>query len=82
MAAGVPVIAKAIGANFRIIQDNYNGFLVKENSEWISCIKKLAGDEVLRKRIGQQAAEEVEKKFSIIANKDTYLGIIQNAIQN
>ena len=82
MAAGVPVIATAIGANFRIIQDNYNGFLVKENSEWISCIKKLAGDEVLRKRIGQQAAEEVEKKFSIIANKDTYLGIIQNAIQN
>ena len=80
MAAGVPVVASSIGTNFRIIKDNYNGFLVKNDDEWISSLKKLLDDEALRRRIGQAGADEVEKKFSIHANRDTYLSIITNVI--
>lgn len=80
MAMGVPTVAAAIGTNFRIIEDGYNGFLVKNEDEWIISLKKLANDEDLRRKIGQNGAEVVEKKFSIHANRDTYLDIIKNVI--
>jgi glycosyltransferase involved in cell wall biosynthesis len=82
MAAGVPTIATAIGTNFRIIKDGYNGFLVKNNEEWIACLKKLINDEQLRRTIGQTGAEEVEKKFSINANRDIYLNIIRSVVES
>ena len=79
MAAGVPVVATAIGTNFRIIEDNVNGFLVNNEDEWVSRIKQLIADAALRKRIGLKGAEVVENKFSINANRDTYLSIINGS---
>lgn len=80
MAAGVPVVATAIGTNFRIIENDVNGFLVSNDEEWIQCLKRLIQDEALRKRIGLKGAEVVENRFSINANRDTYLSIIQNVV--
>lgn len=80
MAAGVPTIATAIGTNFRIIENDVNGFLVNTIEEWIGCIKDLINDEILRRRIGEKGAEIVEKKFSVNANRGTYLSILQNVL--
>jgi glycosyltransferase involved in cell wall biosynthesis len=35
MAVGLPVVATAIGANYRIIENGKTGFLVKTKEEWI-----------------------------------------------
>jgi glycosyltransferase involved in cell wall biosynthesis len=80
MAAGIPTIATAIGTNFRIIENGDNGFLVKTNEEWIDCIKRLSNDNILRKQIGEKGMRTVESRFSINANKDTYLSIIDQVI--
>jgi glycosyltransferase involved in cell wall biosynthesis len=80
MAAGIPTVATAIGTNFRIIENNVNGFLVQNEDEWIECLKMLIKDEAIRKRIGEKGREIVEKKFSINANKDVYKSIITNVI--
>ena len=80
MAAGIPTIATAIGTNFRIIEDNYNGFLVSTNMEWVAKLKQLIIDKELRERIGKNGAGVVKKKFSVDANRDTYLTIIRNVI--
>ncbi len=81
MAAGIPTIATAIGANFRIIENGVNGFLVNNKEEWLICLRKLIGDEMLRKEIGLKGAEMVEKKFSINANKGTYLSILKHVME-
>jgi glycosyltransferase involved in cell wall biosynthesis len=78
MAAGVPVVATAIGTNFRIIENNVNGFLAKTDDEWINYLSQLISDESLRKRIGQKGAEIVENKFSVHANCAAYLKIIKS----
>ena len=78
MAVGVPTIATAIGTNFRIIDQNKNGFLVKNDNEWLSSIRKLLKDEELRKNIGRAGRQNVESKFSIKANKNTYLHIFND----
>jgi len=79
MAAGVPTIATAIGTNFRIIIDGYNGFLVRTPEEWYQRIRELYSDTELRMKIGCRAAEMVDRHYSINKNKHTYLSIIRQA---
>jgi len=76
MAIGIPTVAAAIGTNFRIIKNEETGFLVKDENEWVDRILQLASSEELRRRIGIAAAKEVEDHYSINANKDVYLSII------
>jgi glycosyltransferase involved in cell wall biosynthesis len=80
MAAGVPTIATSISTNFRIIENNVNGFLATNSAEWVNYIKKLILDETLRERIGKKGMETVENKFSVNANKGTYLSIIKKVL--
>jgi glycosyltransferase involved in cell wall biosynthesis len=78
MALGIPPVATAIGANFRVIEDGVSGYLVRNEEEWVDRLEKLAKDPELRKRLGQAARKRVEDQFSIRANRDTYLGIFRN----
>jgi L-malate glycosyltransferase len=76
MAAGIPTVATAIGAIFRIIQDKKNGFLVDSRLEWKQCLIQLLSDVKLRNEIGKKAIFTVEKKFSVKATKNVYLSIL------
>ena len=76
MAAGVPTVATGIGTIHRIIEDGINGFMVKSMDEWKEVIARLITDEALRKRIGTEASKTVEDRYSINANKTTYLSIL------
>jgi len=80
MAAGVPTIASAVGTIFRIIDNGINGFLVKDEEEWINTIQRLVEDESLRERIGKKGCEIVEERFSVDANKEKYLAILEETI--
>lgn len=75
MAMGIPTIATAIGSNFRVIENDESGFLVNTPNEWLNSIKLLLENKELRKRIGENARKRVEDRFSIAANKSTYLHI-------
>ncbi len=77
MAVGLPVVATAIGANYRIIDNDKNGYLVKTKEEWIARLLALMNDPPLRKKIGTAARQNVEENFSIHANAPVYLSIIE-----
>ncbi len=77
MGAGVPTIATAIGANFRIMEEGRTGFLARSADDWIRIIKQLLSDQALRAQTGKAGAEFVQRYFSVEANKDTYLSILQ-----
>ncbi len=76
MALGIPTVATGIGANSRIIEDGENGFLVSDPGEWKRCLLQLASDPELRRRIGHNATRTVSERFSVRANRDTYLGVL------
>jgi glycosyltransferase involved in cell wall biosynthesis len=77
MALGIPTIATAIGTNFRVIEDGVSGYLVRSEDEWVDRLERLALDPDLRRRIGEAARRRVEERFSIKANRDTYLRIFR-----
>jgi L-malate glycosyltransferase len=76
MAAGIPTVATAIGAIFRIIQHKENGFLVNSEIEWKQCLIQLLSDPDLRNVIGKKAASTVERNYSVHATKQVYLSIL------
>lgn len=80
MALGLPTVATAIGANYRVIEDGKSGLLVKTEQEWLEALSKLIEDPLLRKQLGEQGRIRVESYYSINANKDVYLSIINEVI--
>ncbi len=77
MAMGIPTIATAIGANFRVIKDGECGFLVNTPDQWEQKILDLVGSTSLRERIGKNARRQVEENFSIQVNKESYLRVLK-----
>jgi glycosyltransferase involved in cell wall biosynthesis len=80
MALGIPTLATAVGTNFRIINDGENGFLIPVNDHqtWIKRILELIESEYLRKKIGANGRKTVVENYSVDANKDTYLSILNS----
>lgn len=80
MALGIPTVATALGANFRIIENKQNGYLIKPNDyqEWEVKIEKLFNDAELRKKLGTAARKTIVTKYSIDANKEKYLTLFNS----
>lgn len=79
MALGIPTVATAVGANFRVIEDGVSGFLVKTEAEWKERLSLLIGDPELRRRVGDEARGRVVRDYSIRSNRDTYLSVLDTA---
>ena len=82
MALGIPTIATAIGANYRVIEDGVSGTLVKTNEEWMSALENYINNAELRKNHGTAAQIRVEEKYSIRANTPVYLDIINTVVNS
>jgi len=80
MALGIPTVATAVGANFRVIEDGVSGYLVKSPEEWKEKLLLLIDHPELRRAIGQKARERVERHYSVLANRDTYLRILDSVV--
>jgi glycosyltransferase involved in cell wall biosynthesis len=80
MALGIPTVATAIGANFRVIEDGVSGFLVNTEAEWKDRLKLLIESPELRRDIGQRGRQRVNELYSVQANRDQYLNILDSVI--
>ena len=79
MSAGLPCIAfsSAEGAN-EIIKDSYNGYLIdnRNKEEYIEKVKKLMDNYELRKKLGINARESIDKYSSSII-KEEWIRLIE-----
>jgi glycosyltransferase involved in cell wall biosynthesis len=66
MACGVPVVATRCGGPETIVTDGHDGFLVNRGDAGAlaSAVERLLTDETLRRRLGSQARNTVEARFS------------------
>lgn len=82
MACGIPAIMSPVGVNKEIIIDGKNGFLAKDNNEWIEKISILIENAELRKQFALKGRQTVEEKYSVQANKEKYLEAFQKVLQD
>jgi glycosyltransferase involved in cell wall biosynthesis len=79
MAVGIPVVASPIGMNCRIVEDGINGFLAKNEQEWLDKLQSLCADENLRQRLGRAGREFVLKEYSLRTFSRQWLSLLQKA---
>ena len=61
MASGIPSIGSAVGEIPSIIRHGKNGYIARNDSEWLRCLEKLCKSRQLRLRLGAQARRDSEK---------------------
>jgi len=64
--------------NTEIVQHEVNGFLAHHDDEWFAVLCRLIESQELRTSIGKEGRKTVEDKYSVAANKQTYLTILNS----
>jgi glycosyltransferase involved in cell wall biosynthesis len=75
LACGTPVVATAVGGIPEQVTDNETGFLVPPRvaTTMAEAIIKILTNEALRVRLGSNAAQDAQKRFSLNQQVDAYL---------
>jgi glycosyltransferase involved in cell wall biosynthesis len=64
MAAGLPCVASAVGANAEIIKHDESGYLVERQDGWLPALEVLLSRPELRERMGKVGRTVVESSYS------------------
>lgn len=77
-AAGVPVVATAVGGTPEVVQHDLSGLLVPagDADALAQSIVRLARDESLRARFAQAGFERVQREFTFTAQANSYLDLM------
>jgi glycosyltransferase involved in cell wall biosynthesis len=67
MAAGLPVVANAVGVQAQMVRHGETGMLVETADEWCRAVQRLAASPGLRRRMGLAGRRVVEHEFSVAA---------------
>jgi glycosyltransferase involved in cell wall biosynthesis len=64
MAAGLPVVSSAVGANSDVIKHGETGFLAADKDEWLQSVGELVDSHQLRKQMGESARLQAKERYS------------------
>jgi colanic acid/amylovoran biosynthesis glycosyltransferase len=83
MAAGLPVIASAIGATPEMITTGQDGFLIPQRDEGslFESMMRLAMDVELRRSIGQAARQKARQRFDVAATARTLSDAVRASLE-
>lgn len=81
MACGRPVVASPVGVNQQIVEEGVNGFLAETTVEWVKALKTLRRDPELRKRMGMNGRNNVEKKYCLQVAAPRLVTLLQSVIK-
>lgn len=80
MALGIPTIATGVGNTLKVIEHMKDGWLVKNNEEWLFALNTLIHDAKLRKELGISGREKALKNYSTYVVNKKYLNIFQELL--
>jgi glycosyltransferase involved in cell wall biosynthesis len=73
MALGIPALVSPVGMNTEVVQDDYNGYICNEATDWHYHLRQLLTDAGHRQAIGQAARETIEQRYSVASNTPNFL---------
>jgi glycosyltransferase involved in cell wall biosynthesis len=65
MAVGIPVVASHTEINATVVADGVNGYLVRDDEEWVARLSELLEDAPRRERLGEAGRQLVEQRFAL-----------------
>jgi glycosyltransferase involved in cell wall biosynthesis len=82
MACGKPVVASPVGVNNVIVKNGVNGYLAKNQDEWVEALALLLRNQALRQTLGTAGSYMVRENYSLQVWQIKYLEIIRSVINN
>jgi glycosyltransferase involved in cell wall biosynthesis len=76
MAAGLPVVANAVGVQVEMVRHGENGFIADTPEEWVRAIGRLVNDPSLRRRMGDAGRRMVAQRYSVDVGGDRWVEIL------
>jgi glycosyltransferase involved in cell wall biosynthesis len=73
MALGIPALVSPVGMNTEVVQDDYNGYICKEATDWHYHLRQLLTDAAHRQALGQAARATIEQRYSVASNTPNFL---------
>jgi glycosyltransferase involved in cell wall biosynthesis len=77
MAAGMPVVASAVGPLPTIVRDGHTGFLAESPEAWGHALERLLDDRELRLRLGAQGRQDVEQRWSFAVHESSFVDALR-----
>lgn len=77
MALSIPAVCSPVGVNSEIIDDGINGFLCRNEEEWVEKLSLLINNRELCNRIGLEGRRTVERRYSVKVNAPFFLDILK-----
>ncbi|MES1185489.1 MAG: glycosyltransferase family 4 protein [Myxococcales bacterium] len=77
MAVGIPVVASHTEINATVVEDGVNGYLVKDDAEWVARLTLLLEDEALRGAMGSRGRALVKERFDLLRQAALLGGVIR-----
>jgi glycosyltransferase involved in cell wall biosynthesis len=81
MAAGLPVVANAVGLQRELVREGETGFLVRTPEEFVRAIEVLAANPELRQRLGREGRRHVERAFQVSLGGQRWLELLGQLAQ-
>ncbi|MGB0933425.1 MAG: glycosyltransferase [Lishizhenia sp.] len=77
MALEIPCVISPVGVNTSIIIDSVNGYLAQNPKDWYLKLATLLKNKELRNSIGKEGRKTLIENYSVLANKEKYLGLFK-----
>ena len=81
LSVGVPVVCTPVGINRDIVKDGGNGFWASTPEEWVDRLTALIQDQGLRRKMGLQGIETVEKGYSLAVTSEKFFKVLKDLAQ-
>lgn len=81
MSVGIPCVVSDASPNRVMIEEGVNGFLAKDDDEWVEKLSRLLNDRALRERVGAAGRQTVLERYSLKINAPKILDIIRSTAE-
>jgi len=76
LSVGVPVVCTPVGMNRDIVEHGRNGFWATTHQEWVDHITTFIQNPDLRRRMGFNGIETVEREYSLSVTSGKFLKVL------
>jgi glycosyltransferase involved in cell wall biosynthesis len=81
MALELPVVTSPVGVNTDIIDDGVNGLLAATEEDWFTRLSELVDAAERRNALGRAARQTVVSRYSVLSQREAYLGHLRALVE-
>lgn len=75
MSIGMPAIVSPVGVNVEIVDQNVNGFICSDLSEWENALTLFLDNQQKIKDFGLEAKQKIENYYSVNSNTKNFISL-------